>query len=83
MKRIYTPLLGAGIFAFLSLGQAVAADPVTTVRMGWIGDTHFTDVFLMSQMMTDPKVKLEMNKFQLSQDELNALAGNKIGRAHV
>ena len=81
MKRIYTPLLGAGLFAFLSLGQAAAADPVTTVRMGWIGDTHFTDVFLMSQMMTDPKVKLEMNKFQLSQDELNALAGNSLDMA--
>ncbi len=49
--------------------------------MGWIGDTHFTDVFLMSQMMTDPKVKLEMNKFQLSQDELNALAGNSLDMA--
>lgn len=80
MRRIYTPLLGAGMLALLSLGQASAADPVT-VRMGWIGDTHFTDVFLMSQMMKDPSVKLEMNKFQLSQDELNALAGNSLDMA--
>jgi ABC-type nitrate/sulfonate/bicarbonate transport system substrate-binding protein len=80
MKRTYIPLVGAGLLAFLSLGQAATADP-TTVRVGWIGDTHFTDMYLMSQTMTDPKVKLEMNKFQLSQDELNALAGNSLDMA--
>jgi len=54
-----------------------------TVRVGWIGDTHFTDMYLMSEELKDPRVKLQMNKFQLSQDEVNALAANSLDMASM
>ena len=66
----------------LAAGFAGAQTP-TTVRVGWIGDTHFTDMYVMSKTMKDPSVKLEMNKFQLSQDELNALAANNLDMASM
>lgn len=62
--------------------QAQSAQP-TTVRVGWIGDTHFTDMYLMSEEMKDPSIKLQMNKFQLSQDEVNALAANSLDMASM
>lgn len=63
-------------------GTGSAANP-TTIRVGWIGDTHFTDMYVMSKTLKDPSVKLEMHKFQLSQDELNALAANDLDMASV
>src|SRR5205823_6790191 len=59
------------------------ADPATTIRVGWIGDTHFTDMFVMSQTVDDPGISLQMKKFQLSQDELNALAANDLDMASM
>jgi len=85
MKRIFTSLLIAGaLFASPSPREASAqsAQP-TTVRVGWIGDTHFTDMYLMSEEMKDPSLKLQMNKFQLSQDEVNALAANSLDMASM
>jgi ABC-type nitrate/sulfonate/bicarbonate transport system substrate-binding protein len=63
-------------------GQAQSGQP-TTVRVGWIGDTHFTDMYVMSEEMKDPGIKLQMNKFQLSQDEVNALAANSLDMASM
>jgi ABC-type nitrate/sulfonate/bicarbonate transport system substrate-binding protein len=63
-------------------GQAQSGQP-TTVRVGWIGDTHFTDMYVMSEEMKDPDIKLQMNKFQLSQDEVNALAANSLDMASM
>jgi ABC-type nitrate/sulfonate/bicarbonate transport system substrate-binding protein len=82
------------IFTFLLIASALLTSPClrgahaqsgqsTTVRIGWIGDTHFTDMYLMSEKMKDPSIKLQMNKFQLSQDEVNALAANSLDMASM
>ena len=68
--------------AIAPVARAAAAGP-TTVRVGWIGDTHFTDMYVMSHMLNDPSVKLRMYKFQLSQDEVNALAANDLDMASM
>jgi len=84
MKRIFTVVLASAMLASMAL-QDTHAQPgqPTTVRVGWIGDTHFTDMYLMSEEMKDPNLKLEMNKFQLSQDEVNALAANSLDMASM
>jgi ABC-type nitrate/sulfonate/bicarbonate transport system substrate-binding protein len=85
MRRIATSLAIASallISAGLGHSHAQSGQP-TTVRVGWIGDTHFTDMYLMSEEMKDPSIKLQMNKFQLSQDEVNALAANSLDMASM
>ena len=72
-----------GGLALLVHVSSAGAQGVTTARVGWIGDTHFTDMYVMSKTMKDPSVKLEMHKFQLSQDELNALAANDLDMASM
>jgi NitT/TauT family transport system substrate-binding protein len=85
MNRIFTFL----IVAFASLaslhlpGAHAQTGQPTTVRVGWIGDTHFADMYLMSEELKDPSIKLQMNKFQLSQDEVNALAANSLDMASM
>ena len=89
MKRMHGLLLAAGAIALISTATPVAAQGTaaesgpTTIRVGWIGDTHFTDMYVMSKTLNDPSVKLEMHKFQLSQDEVNALAANDLDMASV
>ena len=76
--------IGVGaLMLFAAMQSGSSADPLSTIRVGWIGDTHFTDMFVMSQSLSDPAVKLQMNKFQLSQDELNALAANNLDMASM
>jgi ABC-type nitrate/sulfonate/bicarbonate transport system substrate-binding protein len=85
MKRLFTSLLIASAMLASPSPRAALAQSAqaTTVRVGWIGDTHFTDMYLMSEEMKDPSLKLQMNKFQLSQDEVNALAANSLDMASM
>lgn len=76
-------VIGTLIFVLAASASNAADSQPTTVRVGWIGDTHFTDMYVMSNSLTDPNVKLDMLKFQLSQDELNALASNKLDMASM
>lgn len=75
--------IGALILILAASASSGADLQPTTVRVGWIGDTHFTDMYVMSNSLKDPAIKLEMLKFQLSQDELNALASNKLDMASM
>lgn len=77
------PLLALGALTLSLAAPHAGAQTPTTVRVGWIGDTHFTNMYVMSKTMKDPSVKLEMSKFQLSQDELNALAANQLDMASM
>jgi ABC-type nitrate/sulfonate/bicarbonate transport system substrate-binding protein len=85
MNQIFTFLMAA--FASLALlhlpGAHAQTGQPTTIRVGWIGDTHFADMYLMSEELKDPSIKLQMNKFQLSQDEVNALAANSLDMASM
>ena len=83
MARIHKVLICLGALLLIAAQNSVRADPATTIRVGWIGDTHFTDMFVMSQTVDDPGIRLEMKKFQLSQDELNALAANDLDMASM
>jgi NitT/TauT family transport system substrate-binding protein len=85
MKRMHGWLLAASALVLVSTAPCAGAQASTptTVRVGWIGDTHFTDMYVMSKTLNDPSVKLEMRKFQLSQDEVNALAANDLDMASV
>lgn len=59
------------------------AQATTTIRLGWIGDTHFTDMYLIPQYLKDKSVQLSMQKFILSQDEVNALTAGSLDMASV
>src|SRR6516164_8309639 len=83
MTNIRHGLIGISAFILLAAIQSGSAAPLSTIRVGWIGDTHFTDMFVMSESLNDPAVKLQMHKFQLSQDELNALAANDLDMASM
>ena len=83
MKSMYRWLAVLGALALSLTALHAGAQSPTTVRVGWIGDTHFTDMYVMSKTMKDPSVKLEMSKFQLSQDALNALAANNLDMASM
>ena len=68
----------------LAAARGVAlAQATTTVRVGWIGDTHFTDMYLIPQYLQDKSVALSMEKFTLSQDEVNALTAGSLDMASV
>ena len=75
-------LLAAGPVAISSLSLAKAAE-TTTIRLGWIGDTHFTDMYVIPQFLKDKSVQLAMSKFILSQDEVNALTAGSLDMASV
>lgn len=74
------------LLACLIVGTAFsvrAATESTTIRLGWIGDTHFTDMYLIPRFNQDKSVQLDMVKFILSQDEVNALAAGDLDMASV
>lgn len=87
LKRLpMLKLLAAAPVAASCLGEialpAEAAD-ATAIRVGWIGDTHFTDMYLLPQYLKDKSIQLNMSKFVLSQDELNALTAGSLDMAAV
>jgi ABC-type nitrate/sulfonate/bicarbonate transport system substrate-binding protein len=83
-RRDVLKTLGA-VPAGLTLANALPsfADDATTVRLGWIGDTHFTDMYLIPQYLKDKSITLNQEKFVLSQDEVNALTAGSLDMAAV
>jgi len=83
-RRDVLKTIGAAVPAGLTLTNALPsfAEDVT-VRCGWIGDTHFTDMYLLPQFLKDKSVQLSQEKFVLSQDEINALTAGSLDMAAV
>lgn len=51
------------------------------VAVGWIGDPHFADMYLLPENTDGAEVSL--TKFQLSQDEVNALSAGDLDMASL
>lgn len=82
LKRLAAALLLVALSLAGSGSLGKAAD-TTTIRVGWIGDTHFTDMYTLPQFLQDKSVQLNMSKFVLSQDELNALTAGSLDMASM
>lgn len=84
-RRDVLKTIGAAVPAGLTLRSALPsfAEETTTVRCGWIGDTHFTNMYLLPQYLKDKSIQLSQEKFVLSQDEINGITAGSLDMGSV